>query len=66
LASREKCLPLILVIFAACSGNPEAGTSGDQEYGRVFPVGEQVTSENFTGGIIEIDVILLHYGSTLE
>ena len=45
------CFPLIFVIFAACSGNSEVGTTEAQDNGHVFPIGEQVTSENFTGTV---------------
>lgn len=40
-------LTLLLLLFISCNDNPENQTAEEKE--PVFPIGEQVSSENFTG-----------------
>lgn len=41
-------LPLAIIFFSACSSNQKAGDT-KQEKERVFPQGEKITNNNFTG-----------------
>jgi quercetin dioxygenase-like cupin family protein len=42
-------LPLLLLFSIACTNNQEVQTGDKQEREPVFPIGEQIDSENFTG-----------------
>lgn len=45
------CLPLVTIILISCNTNSEAESAAGQETDPVFPIGEQISSDNFTGTV---------------